>query len=396
MTMFAIRHFSSFRELPATYARLLEHNAAHGLFSDPEWFAHLMRQMFDQDDSLRVYGVEEEGSGRPLLLAPLRFSRGDHSVPRSRLIGSISHPENYAVAALEFDPSVKDQGEVLAALFSHMKKGAAEEQEPPCDVIRLWPVEEESRLAETIHAALRHSGFWVQTYANSYNRFETTRGVSYAAYFAKRSANLRYSVRRRQRALEKAGSLELALYCDGTDLERAMADYFSVSLASWKSPPTMIGLGTLELIELAARKGCLRLGILRLDGVAAAVQFWIIADGVAHCARLAYQEAYKHLAVGVVLTNFMIAHVLDHDHVDRIDFGYGQEDYKGGWMERARDYYAFIAFNPASRRGLYHGLRHILGRPVKRVVTRMLALAGWKEQEAEETDSPPARGRQRR
>ncbi len=382
--MFTIRNFSSFSELPSTYASLIEASAASGLFSDPEWFAYLMRRVFDQDDRLRLYAVEEKESGQPLLLAPLRFSTADLSVPGARVIGSISHPENYAVAALVFDVSVKDRRQVLAALFKHLKKGALEERELPCDVLRLWPVEADSPLTETIYAALRSAGFWVQGYANSFNRYETTAGLGYEAYFGARSANFRYSVRRRQRALEKAGTLELTVCCDGSELKRATDDYISVSLASWKAAPTMIALGTLEMIELAARKGCLRLGTLRLDGVATAAQFWIVTGGVAHCARLAYHEAYKHLAVGVVLTNFMIAHVLDHDHVHRIDFGYGQEDYKGGWMKDARDFYGFMAFNPATRRGRYHGLRHILGRPVKRGIKRLLVLAGWKRQEMED------------
>jgi len=68
----------------------------------------------------------------------------------------------------------------------------------------------------------------------------------------------------------------------------------------------------------------------------------------------------------VVLTNFMIHHILDRDHAAVIDFGYGEESYKESWMKDARYYEGFMAFNPATRRGVYYGLKHILGQAAKR------------------------------
>lgn len=370
--MYTIRHFTSFKELPASYAPLIDASARANLFSDPEWFAILMRHHFAEQGVFRVYGVEEANGGRPLLLAPLLYGAMDHAASHAHEFSSISHPENFTEVAFTFDPTVKEPVQVLTALFHHLKKGRAEHGEQPCDVIRLWPMEENSTLLKIVHAALRAAGFWVQAYANSYNRFETTEGVDYETYFARRSANLRSSVRRRQRALEKGGRLELKLYSDPAGLQSAMPDYFTVSKDSWKNMPTMISFDILDLMQLAAAKGCLRLGMLRVDGEAAATQFWIVTNGVAHCSRLAYHENYKNLAVGVVLTNFMIAHVLDQDHVLKIDFGYGNDDFKGGWMKEVRNYFGLIAFNPGTRAGCYHGARHILGRPLKRAVKALL------------------------
>jgi hypothetical protein len=377
---FCIRHFRAFAGLPAGYAELqAEEIRRHGLFRCAEWFDYLMRNHFDVGDELCIYGVEEAGSGRPVLLAPLRRSSRDSAVPQCRVVASISHPENYTTVAFAFDPGLKDRAGALAALFGHVRAGAPAASAPPCDAIRLWPVELGSELGETIRRALRAAGFWVQPYANSYNRFEDTNGISYDAYFAQRSANLRYSVRRRRRALEKTGSLQIDVHEGGADLEKAIADYVSVSLHSWKRPGSMVSPPNLQLIRLAAAKGCLRLGILKVGGAAAAAQFWIVSGGTAHCARLAYHGGYKKLAVGVVLTNHMIAHVLDRDRVGKIDFGFGQEDYKGGWMREARDYYGFMAFNPATPRGLYQGARHILGHEAKRLAKRGLEALGLRK-----------------
>jgi hypothetical protein len=172
--------------------------------------------------------------------------------------------------------------------------------------------------------------------------------------------------------------MELALVTTPEELEQAIPEYVSVCRASWKTPASMLAPETLQLMYLAAAKGCLRLGILRLDGVPAAAQFWIVSGGTAHCTRLAYDEAYKRLAVGVVLTGFMIAHVLDHDHVNKLDYGYGRDEYKRGWMKNAREYYGFMAFNPGTLLGGIAAVWQIQGGRIKRLIKRVLVALGWK------------------
>jgi hypothetical protein len=391
-----VRQFSEFKDLPGSYRALLDGEIERlGLFREPEWFEYLMRNVFDETDELRVYGVEEADSGRPLLLAPLQYGTSDYAIKKGCVIGSVSNPENYTTAALVFDPAVEHRIPVLEALFRHFRSASPDEYPRPFDGIRIWPVELGSALGDTIDQALRGAGFIVQSYANSFNRYEDTTGLTHEAYFAQRSANMRYNVRRRQRALEKTGTLEWVLVTSPADLEGAVPDYISVSRASWKSPTSMFALETLQLMHLCASKGYLRLGILRLEGKPVAVQFWIVSGGTAHCVRLAYDEAYKKLAVGVVLTNLMIAHVLDHDGVNKLDYGYGRDEYKRAWMRDAREYYGFIAFNPSTSIGRLSAIRHIQGRRVKRLIKRGLGLLGWKrfKNQNEEKDADQARYR---
>jgi len=375
---YRVRQFANFTDLPGSYRALLDDEIERlGLFREPEWFDYLMRNLFEGDE-LRIYGLEEADSGRALLLAPLRYTTSDHAAKKGCVVGSLSHPENYATAALIFDPALEHPALVLEALFRHFRSASRDGHAQRFDAIRMWPFELGSALGDTLHRALRGAGFFVQSYANSFNRYEDTTGLSHEAYFAQRSANMRYNVRRRQRALERTGRLELVLVASPADLEGSVPDYISVSRASWKPLASMFALETLQLMHLCATKGYLRLGILRLDGRPVAVQFWIVSGGTAHCARLAYDEAYKKLAVGVVLTNFMIAHVLDHDRVSKLDYGYGRDEYKEGWMKNAREYYGFMAFNPSTRIGRLSAFRHIQGRRLKRLIKRGLGLLGWK------------------
>ncbi|MDR3395138.1 MAG: GNAT family N-acetyltransferase, partial [Parasulfuritortus sp.] len=272
------------------------------------------------------------------------------------------------------------------ALFKHLRLGIYNHPRNSIDALRIWPVELESTLGKIIHQSLLGAGFRVQTYTNSYNRFEDTRGLNYESYFAKRSANMRYNVRRRHRALERSGKLELEMVTEPSQLQEAIPQYMIVSNASWKSPASMYSLETLQLINLCAGKGCLRLGIMRFECIPVAAQFWIITGGAAHCARLAYHESYKKQAVGVVLTNFMIAHLLDQDRVNEIDFGYGPDEYKRDWMNSSRHYNGFMAFNPSTPRGRIYGIKHIPGRAVKRFIKWGLAALGWQRFKAKQEE----------
>ncbi|ANE56491.1 GNAT family N-acetyltransferase [Methylomonas sp. DH-1] len=373
--MYTIEHYPNFAELPQDCTWL--HDC--GFFYRPQWFEILQRSLFADTDTLRIYAVADAGCGRTLLLAVLRHTVLDSAATGADTLAALSHPENFAETPLLFHPAASDRQGLLTALFRHLQATPLGNGRGRCDALRLWPLADGAELEQALVSALQQAGFRCQRYANSYNRYETTAGLDYAAYFAARSANLRYSVRRRQRALEKTGQLKLELYTTPEQLQQALSDYIAVSMTSWKRPETMFNKEIQDMMRLAAELGCLRLGILRLGEQAAAVQFWLFDRGVAHCVRLAYREEYKHLAVGVVLTNFMIAHALDRDRAASIDFGFGVEDYKGGWMKQARDYYGVMAFNPATAAGNYHAARNILGQRLKRGVKTLLRTAGLRK-----------------
>ncbi len=374
---YRVHYFQNYSELPESYAPLLEQAVGKGFFHSQPWFEFLLEHMWE--DSKLLLCAVEDATGRPLLLAPLRQTELDGAVPFAKTVASLGHAENFSVMCLLFTPTLAEQDfvQVLTALFQASRSPGKGQYPPVVDVLRLWPVETDLELAQLVGKALTNSGFWVQPYANSFNRFEDTTGLSFDEYFAERSSNHRYNVRRRQRNLEKAGSLEINIHTgDGSpeELRQGIDDYILGTVESWQSPASMASRHMLNLIRLAAREGCLRLGVLKLDGRPVAGQFWLVSGGVAHCMRLAYHEDYKKLAPGVVLTSHMLAHVLDEDHVKKVDFGLGEEDYKEKWMKNSRDYLGFMAFNPRTPRGLFFATKHIVGQPVKRFLLRVLRL----------------------
>jgi hypothetical protein len=160
---YLLRWFSSFADLPAPYRRLLDGEIKRmGLFREPEWFEHLMQNFFDEQDELRLYGLEEAESGRPLLLAPLRYTTTDTAIRKGHVIASISNPENYTTAALILDPSAERPVSILEALFRHFRKADPNGSPRRFDAVRIWPLEVDSSLGNSVHQALRRAGFVVQ------------------------------------------------------------------------------------------------------------------------------------------------------------------------------------------------------------------------------------------
>jgi len=199
--------------------------------------------------------------------------------------------------------------------------------------------------------------------------------MSHEDYLAKFTSKERYNIRSRQRGLEKKSDFDFELIDTEEGLTPVIEEYIKVSMASWKDPTSMINDWIFDLMVLAARHDMLRLGILRLDGVAVAVQFWLVSAGVAHSVHIAYDEEYKRRHVGVVLTNLMIGIVLDRDHAKEMSYGFGNEPYKSTWMRDSRFFCGYAGFNSRSFRGNLQGVLHIIGRPAKKLVLRLLGRA---------------------
>ena len=363
-----IRHFERFDDLPEAYAGLRAVLARQGLFGDPAWFELLLTHHFGGRDRLCLLGVEDARDGRPLLLAPMRLTRHDGAAPGALVLASIHHNENYAAANVAIDDEVHEPVRLVEQMFSRLRRHEVTPGGEPPDLVRLMPLEPGSALGDALYEGLRAAGWPVQVFANSFNRYEDTAGLSHEDYFAARSANLRYSVRRRRRALEKAGGLELTIVRDPEHLEPALLDYLQVTHGSWKNPHTMADPTLLAMIRLSAARGCLRLGLLRVNGEPAATQFWIATGGVGYCVRLAYDRRFAKQAVGIVLTDHMIGQLLDLDRVERLDFGYGGEGAKTPWMSQERVFVGLIAFNTGRWAGRWQALRHLGGQPVKRAL----------------------------
>lgn len=369
---YRVQVFRDYASLPPQYGQLLDAQEARTFFERREWFEFLLEEVYDDDQLMALYAVEDAGSGQLLMFVPMRYTVVDAAARGADTVATLGHKENYAPACFLVAPGFEDRRrELMTALFSYLRRSQRDSEPARADVIRLWPFELGTALGDDVDAALRSAGFLVQHYANSHNTYEDCAGLDFDQYMAKRSSNHRYNSRRRQRNLEKEGELEFVMVKDNSDralYDRAIDDYILVSVHSWKPVGTTVSTPIIGLIHIAAEQGCLRLGILRLNGKPIAAQFWLISGGVACMMRPNYHGDYRKLAPGVVLTSMVIEQLLNVDKVDSLDFGYGDDEYKGKWVGSYRSYEGIMAFNPSTLLGLLNGAKHILGRKVKRLL----------------------------
>ncbi|MCP5373048.1 MAG: GNAT family N-acetyltransferase [Hyphomicrobiales bacterium] len=362
-----------FDSLPPRHAEFIDRAGRENLFMGRSWAEHLATHDMVPPTHLVIFTAEDD-DGRPRLVMPAADIPGTGSWRAPHTLASATHSENFGPLCIPRDPADGDDLGLLTRFFRALRRDGLAYGGGNYHLVRLCPLAKGSTEEATMRTALGRAGFWVQPYANSINAFESTAGIDHATYFAARSSNMRYNLRRRRRNLEKAGQMEIRVLTTEAEVDRAMGDYIQVALASWKDPTTMVDTATADLMHLAARHGCLRMGLLYLDGRALAAQFWIVTGGGAHCVRLAYREDCRAMSPGVVLTDHMIRHVLDHDHADEIGYGYGDDEYKEKWMHDQRQYLGLAAFNPRCRQGLVGGAIQIAGHGAKEALKKALGV----------------------
>lgn len=227
--------------------------------------------------------------------------------------------------------------------------------------IRLDALPEESQVLAALLTGARQAGLRVRRFAHFGNWHAPVAGLSWAAYLASRPGALRETVRRRLRQAARDPTIAIEIVREPADLALALAAYAQIYARSWKQPepyPDFIP----ALARLAAERGILRLGVLRVAGQPAAAQLWIVADGEASVLKLAHDEAFAAHSPGTVLTARMIQHLLDSERINELDFGRGDDPYKQLWTTRRRQRVGVLLIDAWQPAGLATLLRHDLGQ----------------------------------
>lgn len=218
-------------------------------------------------------------------------------------------------------------------------------------VIQLAPLEKKSSTYESLLLAMKQAGWFVFPYFCFGNWYLPLRWANYEAYFLERPSKVKNTVVRRKRKFYKAQRGRIVLYRDSEALNQAIRDYQTIYTQSWKVEEPFAEFMP-GLIRLAAKQGWLRLGVAYYDDTPVAAQLWIVAHGRASIFKLAYDEAYKKLSAGTILTDFLMKHVIDVDKVSEIDYLIGDDGYKKEWMSHRKERWGLVAFNPYKLDGL--------------------------------------------
>jgi CelD/BcsL family acetyltransferase involved in cellulose biosynthesis len=214
----------------------------------------------------------------------------------------------------------------------------------------------------------RAAGLVVVRFAHFGNWHAPVRGLDWAGYLARRPGALRETVRRKLRRGERRADAGFAVVTGLPELEAGIDAFEAVYARSWKQPEPFPRFNA-ALMREAASAGLLRLGIWRIGDVPAAAQLWIVEHGTATVLKLAHDEAFQADSPGTVLTALMLRTLLDQEHVEEIDFGRGDDDYKQGWAGQRRQRIGVVLVNPRRPAGLRFLAQHALGRARARIVS---------------------------
>ncbi|MGE5387104.1 MAG: GNAT family N-acetyltransferase [Betaproteobacteria bacterium] len=345
-----ISRVSTFEELRQR-CPALDTQVGSSIFSTLDWFETLARFGFEPAQKPCLLLAENTATASIFCL-PLAGNRNLHSL--SNFYSSLFEP----IGGLPDDPCC-----TLQKIFQSAGNPAT---------IDLHPLDAESPALPVMVEALKAAGFWVDTYFCFANWVLDTSGRDFERYFAERPAQLRNNVRRGRHKLDREGPWEISISTgsgDESELEAAIAAFEAVYARSWKEAepfPRFIG----ALCRIAAARGWLRLGILKLGETPVAAQLWLVHNQIAYIYKLAYDEQYRRLSAGSVLTAALMRHTIDIDRVTLVDYLTGDEAYKRDWMSRRRERVGIVAFRPTTVGGLMAASRHTLGKLSKRLHLR--------------------------
>lgn len=232
---------------------------------------------------------------------------------------------------------------------------------------RTWPTIRLDALPQSwpgqtaLLAGMRSGGLFAAPFDHFGNWYEPVGGLSWSSYLECRRGELRETIRRKLRRLERHADVAFEVVTAASAINPAIAIYEDVYTRSWKVPEPYPDFNP-EMMREAARCGGLRLGILRVHGQAAAVQIWIVMRGSAAVLKLAHDKAFKAYSPGTVLTALTIRYLLEHDQVTELDFGRGDDAYKQLWATQRRQRLGLVLINPRRPAGAAALTRSIVAK----------------------------------
>ncbi len=356
----ATEHFSGLANLSAASGAdvLFDVAAAEDFFVSLPWFRTLAGHGSPPDSVAGLYSTGNVGSRVGLVTQ--RPPRGMGGLG-ARSLRSLTN-----FYSCSFAPLLEDR-ERLATIVPLIEAIMAER--PRWDVINLDSLDRDSAAFGALADAFVRHGWPVQRYFHFGNWYESTAGMTAAEYFAARPGNLRSTLKRQAAKLKKAAVARYRVFDSQSDIEEGIALYEQVYARSWKESEPFPSFAAALMRETAAL-GCLRLGVLLIDGAPAAAQIWIVWHGKATIFKLAHDRQFAPLSPGSLLTQHVMERVLGEGNIREVDFGRGDDPYKQLWLPKRRERWGIMAFNPRTIHGRLAALRHLGGAAVRHKLAR--------------------------
>ena len=340
-----------------------------------------------EDDGSRVQGpgFREEGekgrkgeeetplSPSPFLpFFPSPFPATRHAPPATRLVAALALagrrakgvlpvgdlPSNYwsASGELLLDPAVAGRisnPSCVVGRIPNPSYGADDDpvlglladalQKSPWPLLWLDLVPLETPRWQALTRAMTRRGLSVVPHVR-YEIGQVELGHDFAAFETGLSKNLRRSLRKDLRRLERVGPVEPRLISDFTpdEVDVRLREVFEIELRSWKGRPGQAVLKTpglfdfyLRLARQLAAWGCLRMVLLECRGHPIAGELGWVAKGVYHSFKVAYDEDFRQYGPGHLLRMFLAEEFCRRHDAQVIDFQGPMTEALASWSTRS-------------------------------------------------------------
>jgi hypothetical protein len=318
-----------------------------------DWLFNLASHALDEHDEAVIFVARF--SPDDFIACPLKLNTKNH---RAQALGTF-YTSAYSPIVCSETPEV-----LFRALFGHLSSVEK------LSTLVLSPMDASSPVFSLIQRTLPQSGWkGCHDFFCFGNWIHILQEHDYASYLSTRPSTLRNTIARKTRKFLDGDKGRLEIVRGGDSLERAISQFINIYNNSWKIPepyPDFIP----ALLRLSADRGWLRLGIAHYENIPVASQIWLVCNGTANIFKLAYDEEYKRLSAGTVLTAHMMQTAIEDDCVLKIDYLSGDDAYKADWMSQRKEQYGIAAFNPSSPAGLGLLVTHILRGLVKAVLRK--------------------------
>ncbi|HEY9106419.1 MAG TPA: GNAT family N-acetyltransferase [Roseateles sp.] len=340
------------RDLPEDVLALMRRGELDYMEFGADWLGLLIDTVFTSPSAASIYVLRRHG--RVLAVLPVGLQRDEEGRP---VVGALANYYTTLYSPLfEDDLTPEDLVPLVLALRQDHRGTPA---------YRFWPMDPQSRSFELLRDALRLAGLRPTPYFAFGNWYLQVEG-DWATYLKNRSGQLRSTIKRMTKRLAAEPDGRLEIIRDEADVERGIAAYQRVYAASWKVPEPYVDFMPC-LVRLCARRGWLRLGLAWSGDTPIAAQLWMVHGGRAHIYKVAYDEAYKAIAPGTLVTARLLEEVIEQDRVSVVDYLIGDDPYKKTWMSHRRERFGLIAYDPSTLNGLLGLTRQALGSSWRRL-----------------------------
>jgi hypothetical protein len=307
--------YSTWDQLPENANILFSKAEKESLFLSRPWFENLAATVLEQDQNLLLACVVDGSC--VLAILPLITRPDGNYEPLSNHVSPL-----YSLLLAEME-----QDKIITCLVGGLRH-------LPNKIHRFLPIDTDDENMNRLQKVMESVGFECYRYFRIFNWVHDTKGGTFEEYMAARPTQLRNTIARKSRKLEREHGYHIRLFVDD-DLQQALGDYQTVFRASWQGTEYCSDLIP-GLVNRLAEHGWLRLAILYIAGQPAAAQLWFVAHHRASIFRLAYDKAWKGYSPGSILTRYLMERVINIDKVTEVDFLTGNDPYKKEWMSQCR------------------------------------------------------------